>query len=113
MSRNTATSHGRLRGGVQPPVPSPPPYPPSIPARITRRADDRIRLQLTTADYAALAPTVGTVLLIELQEPDLCEVVAGQVYAVHHHELVDCRLRALPLVATDSVGLRRTQLGAT
>jgi hypothetical protein len=86
-------------------------YPPAIEATIAKRAPDRIRLQLAPQAFAALAPEVGTVLVIELEESELLEVVSAEVYAVHPaHELVECRLRVPLVTATASAQIRHTGL---
>lgn len=105
-------SKRRLHAGVTATDSAAPAYPAAIEARIVKRAPDRIRLQLRAQDFAELAPEVGAVLVIELEEPDLLEVVAAEVYQVHaRHELVDCRLRSPLATTTTSVQIRRTSLG--
>lgn len=87
---------------------------PEFHGKITKRADDRARIQINTlAEFDKLDAAIGVMLIVDAIFSDgEFEVVAADIYAVHsEHRLIDVHLRYPLAPEAKTVVIKRSCLG--
>lgn len=86
---------------------------PEFHGTMTKRADMRARIQISTADeFAKLDAKPGARIIVDALFDDGFEVVAADIYAVHpEHRLIDVNLRCPLALDAKTVVVKRSCLG--